>query len=408
MSTFTGDSKLNFYPTEITEVYRIAACLGRLNLNTSVFKEKYNGVYLEMCSSDLSSYSADLPYIYFERLLSAGRLDIIHDCFNVVLSYGDSCPILDPFAGEGEFLSIVSRLSKEISIAVELDENRYNKIEADYKFNCAFEDIDMPASSVSVLLYNPPYGATNGIRNVKHYLTKILQRDILSDGATAVMVIRTDDFLDSFDLIYEHFDVFMKYRVDDAEFAKYKQVVIYAKYSPKNTKSYYYANDFTKEKREAEVFAANPQRFQNSFYSKRDYQLIPGIKFGKIMSDFKIAKKREGIYSSRDKVWDWIIESNEANLGDDFKLVTPKPPKTSEVAVILSSGVINGEIKDNVASHIVAGGVKKVSRIETVISETEDGPVEKLKETRLSRPYLAVLVKQGGELKIKTIEGNAE
>ena len=92
------------------------------------------------------------------------------------------------------------------------------------------------------------------------------------------------------------------------------------------------------------------------------------------------------------------------------KITLPKSPKIGEIANIISSGMINGELDlEDKAKHIVVGGVKDLEKQESETIENDKG--EKIIETktiRYSEPYLNLLVNQNGKLTIKELGGNNE
>ena len=98
----------------------------------------------------------------------------------------------------------------------------------------------------------------------------------------------------------------------------------------------------------------------------------------------------------------------DRSLSEDFELVLPDTPDVGRISTLLSTGLVNGQIDVTIdgvdASHIVSGGVRSIERIEQEKEQLADGKTAtKTTVTRFSRPYLNVLVKQDGKLKIKEI-----
>jgi len=132
--------------------------------------------------------------------------------------------------------------------------------------------------------------------------------------------------------------------------------------------------------------------------------------------DYKLAKenhqyieKSKSYVSKNDGAWNWIREITELkNLGEE-KLTVPKPLKPGEIANILASGMVNGDMDlDGKGKHVVIGGTKKVEKRETNTYKDDNG--EKVTETkviRMSLPYLNILYSENGELKIKEL-GDSE
>ena len=109
--------------------------------------------------------------------------------------------------------------------------------------------------------------------------------------------------------------------------------------------------------------------------------------------------------SKNDSVWKWVKDITELkNLGEE-KLTVPKPLKLGEIANILASGMINGEIDlDGRGKHVVIGGTKSIEKKE--VNSYKDDNGEKITETKIikmSLPYLNILCSENGKLKIKEL-----
>jgi hypothetical protein len=405
MARIGADANFCFMPTEKSEVYRILACLGTPHLN------EYNPVELKDAlayANTISDYRFYQEYRLIHYLIEEKQFDLIDKYFYFSIGYSfgkqKSLTILDPFAGEGEWLNTIKKNTEHsVSIAVEIEKSRYDKIEADVKLHSAFEDSDIPKKSVKLLLFNPPYGSTNGVRNVKNYLSQLIEKKVMADEGVMVAVIRGDDLLDCADILFDNFNLREHYRVNDAEFDRYKQFVLYFNTFQNRLSGIQKATQFTAFKQRLEEIVQAAEPFKTS-----QYGFIPSIGTGVNWEALEGLHKKSKQFqnSGRDKVWDWVTKSRDAKLGDNFELLMPRAPKVGEISNILASGVINGKIDAINANHIVAGGVRRVSRRETFIEDTANGPVEKVRETKLSKPFLNILVRQEGKVVIKSIEGS--
>ena len=134
--------------------------------------------------------------------------------FSMGYDYNNSIVIADLFAGEGRWLDTFYTFmdynknigSKITTIANELDEERFdviwNNSNIYKKYNKSFEELQLPKNSVSLMLFNPPYGTSNGERNVRRYLQMIIDRQLLYNPNPSIdykqgymiFVIRKDDF----------------------------------------------------------------------------------------------------------------------------------------------------------------------------------------------------------------------
>ena len=76
--------------------------------------------------------------------------------------------VCDLFCGEGEWLSLFGLWNDVITIGNEIEQTRYEKSKErniDILFNNAYEEIILPKNTIDVMLFNPPYGQLNGVRN---------------------------------------------------------------------------------------------------------------------------------------------------------------------------------------------------------------------------------------------------
>ena len=286
--------------------------------------------------------------------------------------------------------------------------------------NNSFEELNLGNSICSLILFNPPYGSTNGIRNVRWYLQMIIDRKLIYNPQNSkdyktgymVFVIRKDDFLDSLDVICQHFDVLKNaiYKVNPEEYAKYKQYIFIArlKNNPFNLSNVTDAMDYQKHYNEIKRIIESEPEFELNMYDT--YRMInyPYIDYETAKENNQYVQVSENYISKNDSVWNWVKDITELkNLGEE-KLTIPKPPKPGEIANILASGMVNGDMDlDGKGKHVVIGGTKKVERKE--VSSYKDDNGEKITETKiikLSLPYLNILCSENGELKIKELGGS--
>jgi len=406
-STLAADSKLMYYPTDLKEVYRIVFLLSRsVEVRQYALDDEARAVYQRTINSQRYHWAGLL-----DHLIATGQTDAIDDAF--LAKFGaDKIVVLDPFAGEGVWLNAFKSnyfyFSRLETAAIEIEENRFKKIEADFKVNAAFEDLSLPPKSVSILLYNPPYGSTNGIRNVRYYLQDLIEQDVLISGGVLACVIKEDDAIGIADLLYSNFNLQIHYRVNEAEYAKYKQCVLLLEKNagtiPLDTPAG--MDGYTKFKESLIKRIESGVGFE-SLSGGCPFQYFPScpLDFGSRFSKYNERKPRNGQFSAPDRAWKWLCDDSRARLSEHFELTMPKSPKISEIANLLASGIINGQIDDPEAPHVVSGGVKSVKRREEVVSENADGDeIVTLKEIRFSQPYLNILTIKDGKPIIKQIE----
>lgn len=391
-------SKMMYYPTDLKEVYRVAGIISRLSFY-SVIKNVLTTEEYDTVSRTALTTGKDIKFCLYDYWVNLGEFEKIdkHFYFSSI-----GCVALDPFAGEGEWLSTFKKMIGVTTVAVEIDKSRHDKIEADFKLHCAFEDAILPEQQHGLLLFNPPYGETNKVRNVRYYLEMILERDLLTRNAGIIAVIRGDDFLNCFDLFFKNFEIESFYRVNETEFNRYKQFVITGrKKEDLNFSEAQYMAD--KEHYRKRVEEAAPFNLSDYLPSSWYLPYATASDYRKRLTSAKQIQKTKNQYSSFDECWDWATSEYAPTVASDFELTMARNPKISELATILASGIINGEVADPIAPHVVSAGVKQITQ--KSLEETEDGATQ-LKEIRMSRPELNILTIQNGKAVVKSIQGN--
>ena len=440
-NSLAAESKLQFYPTQEIETYRLLTLLGDLQLDyikeryirdyTIISKEEYNELFLKSADANIP-----IRFVIFDKWLKEERYDLIKSYFTIRFgsdNYNNRkenfpITICDPFCGEGEFLDVFKsfipkdKYSGDIFlIGNELESNRYERfkdnININEKYNKSFEELNLLKNSLSLILFNCPYGSTNGIRNVKNYINQILEKKLIYNPQNSkdyktgymVFVIRKDDFLDSLDVICQYFNVFKNaiYKVNVEEYAKFKQYIFIARlnnrpYDLNNiTDAMDYKNNYNDIKR---IIESEPE-FELSMYNTYQMMNYPYIDYKTLKENHQYVEVSNNYISKNDSVWNWVKDITELkNLGEE-KLTVPKPLKLGEIANILASGMINGEIDlDGKGKHVVIGGTKSIQKKEVNTYKDDNG--EKITETKIikmSLPYLNILCSENGELKIKEL-----
>ena len=422
-----------YYPTQEFETYRLLALLGNVTMNyhaelylkNILDKEVYNELFLKTLDN-----SINLRYAVYDYWLQNKKYDLIKEYFEYQLGYRNDNPVVvcDLFSGESKWLNTFKFINKDTNgndillVANELEENRYNIFKdnpnIDEKYNKSFEELrEIPKNSISLMLFNPPYGSTNNTRNVKFYLSEIIKKQYLYNPTNTkdyktgymVFVIRKDDFLDSLDIICQNFDVLKNaiYKVNPEEYAKYKQYIFIAKlkrfpYDLNNiTNAMDYKNHYNDIKR---IIESEPE-FELSMYNTYRMMNYPYVDYKTLKENHQYVEVSENYISKNDSVWKWVKDITELKNLEEEKLTVPKPLKLGEIANILASGMINGEIDlDGKGKHVVIGGTKSIEKKE--VNSYKDDNGEKITETKIikmSLPYLNILCSEDGELKIKEL-----
>ena len=423
-----------YFPTQEYETHRLLALLGDIQLDYMqerylkeyVFnKEEYNELFIQSANSNIP-----MRFVIFDKWLKEKKYDYIKSYFTIKFGSPNEFPITicDYFAGQGLWLDCfksfipLNQYSNEfILIGNEIEENRFNNMKSnnniDDYYNSSFEELNIASNSCSLCLYNPPYGSTNNIRNVKFYINEIIKKQYLYNPTTSkdyktgymVFIIRKDDFLDSLDVICQHFNVFKNaiYKVNAEEYAKYKQYIFIARlnnrpYDLNNiTDAMDYKNNYNDIKR---IIESEPE-FNLIMYDTYRMMNYPYIDYETLKENHQYVEVSNNYISKNDSVWKWVKDITELkNLGEE-KLTVPKPLKLGEIANILASGMINGEIDlDGKGKHVVIGGTKSIEKKE--VNSYKDDNGDKITETKIikmSLPYLNILCSENGQLKIKEL-----
>lgn len=421
-SQLESDSKLQFYPTHQLETFRImgiiASYISTKNKTTKVFDEKSNRYRDYLIKKDM-----DIPFSNFRysQLLNEQEFDLIKE--NINLSMNRNLIIADLFAGEGEWLKLFKQLQNDnevILIGNELETNRFNKLMEDdlidYKYNLAFEDLQLPKKTVNIMCFNPPYGTTNGERNTRRYLRMILERDIMTNNGVFISVIKETDVLDCLDLYCKYFNIekSIVYKTHDEEFDKFGQIVIIASLRdvPLNLNSINDAAKFETYKQQFKVIIESKIEFHEDFLTKFRHYNYTKVDLKKAFDDFELIKSNKKLISNKnDRGWKWVIDETKARDLSEEIITVPNDLKSGELANIIASGKINGEINlGGIGRHVAVGGVKRIIEESKITVQNKKGELENKTQTIIqSLPYLNLLVNDNGKLKIKELKaGNIE
>lgn len=414
-ATFFSDQKLQFYPTDNLEIIRILGVLSNFcdikQGKYRDFEEKYEHnirkKYLES-NTKLSYSKYRLNY-----LLNDNNLELLYNYFEFSLK---NLTIADLFAGDGRFLKVFRNLCNgdNILIGNELEENRYNTMIKDdlidYHYNLPFEELELPKRIIDIMLYNPPYGVTNGERNVRRYLKMILERELIKKNGILVAVIKTIDAENISDLLAQYFDYnILAYKTNDEEYDKFGQIVIIARLleKPLNLNNINELAKFKEYKEGIQILVNMELPFDVKDYFKSSYYKLAEIDIKKAFEDFTYTINNKQKTSKMDKAWRWIIENTIVNDLSDEVITIPKPLKSGELANIIASGKINGELslEGNKGYHVAVGGVKQVTSENKIKAKNGKGETEtKLETTIQNLPYLNILINNEGKLEIKELK----
>ena len=417
-SQIYADSKLQYYPTSSIETVKILSVLSSSLTNKKGFQEEYSKI--ERLLKDEYFDNRDNIECRMTQYIAN------YICNNQNLhqymesTYLESRVVADLFSGEGNWLKLFKNMCEKPNILIgnELEENRYNELISDglidYHYNLPFEELQLPKKIIDIMLFNPPYGQTNGERNVRRYLRMILERDILNFKSVIVFVIKVDDLLNVADLITQHFKGLLGYKTHEEEFQKFGQVVLFTELKDKPL-DLNKASDVAKYKEELEqnieyINKIKDEYFNPVYIGKKCYCTNKNTDYEKAFDNFKFVQNNDIKKSKMDKAWKWLIDDTKIVDLSEEEMFIPKPLKAGELANVIASGRINGEIEleNGLAHHIAVGGVKQLTSQQKVKSTNRQGETESRLETTIQNlPYLNLLINNNGFLEIKELTNSS-
>jgi hypothetical protein len=426
-SQIYADKKMQYYPTSSIETMRILCVLSSytylLKDLEMEFREKYSSIIRSEYET-VNNETAKQDYRYHDKY-SKYQTNYICDRVNLhryLDSSIDESVCSDLFSGEGNWLKLFKancdKKRPNILIGNEIEENRYNELIQegliDYHYNLAFEDLQLPKKIINIMLFNPPYGISNGERNVRRYFRMMLDKDIMAKNCRIVMVLKQDDLLNISDLITQYFEKLHGYRTHQEEFDKFGQIVLYAtlRKTPLNLNNINEVSKYkeTKTLNENIINKISEVEFDYTMInSYSQYDSSKGNVYRKIFNafeNFNYINKTKAKISKMNKTWKWIMaETKSVDLSEETMTI-PKPLKAGELANIIASGKINGEMSlDNgIGNHVAVGGVRRTTSTKNITVKNSKGEIEDKQETTVENiPYLNLLINNNGKLEIKEL-----
>lgn len=418
-SQIFADSKLQYYPTSSIETTKILSVLCSSVTYKKGYQEEYDKIERLLRNEyfdNKDNIDCRLTQYIANYMCNNPNTYEFMNC-----TYLENRVVADLFAGKGEWLKIFKTMCEKSNVLIgnELEENRYNDMISDglidYHYNLPFEELQLPKKIVDIILFNPPYGQTNGERNVRRYLRMILERDILNFKSVIVFVVKTDDLLNVADLITQNFKSLLGYKTHEEEFQKFGQVVLFAELRDEAL-NLDKSSDVAKYKEELEqnisyINYISNEYFHPSYIGKKCFCTNKNTDYEKAFDNFEFIQGNNIKYSKIDKAWKWLIDDTRIIDLSEEQIFIPKPLKSGELANVIASGRINGELKleNGLAHHIAVGGVKQLTSQQKVKTTNKQGETEsKLETTIQNLPYLNLLINNNGFLEIKELTNNSK
>lgn len=415
--TTIAESKMMFYPTDRIEQYRLfffLTDLGRTEITTEKLINHFYGkqfrideinkLYVPRIYKNSYRFSYYYPWFYLIEKNDIKLLDMIFsnknkECQNFTRNNSHKnkySVVCDLFCGESEWLSLFGLWNDIITIGNEIETTRYEKSKErniDILFNNAYEEIILPKNSVDVMLFNPPYGQLNGVRNSYYYLKDILEKQYVKEGGYIVLVLRKQDMEDCLELMLSAGSIHLLYKFNDNEYEKYQQFGAILQIENRNQGQDYILRRLNEKFRYLSVLKEE-YNFQNTTIMNSLRFFLPTIETKK--SDFKeyilnniIYREKKKNSNINDVLWKNIKKETSAPSVEVSKIVMPKQPKYNELSNIIASGYINSDFdEEDEFPHVAVGGVKQtVNNVESYDDDNKKNEIVYKKAV----PYLRIL-----------------
>lgn len=415
--TTIAESKMMFYPTDRIEQYRLfffLTDLGRVEITTKKLVEDIYGKQYQVDSinqlyvPNLYKNSYRFGYYYpWHYLLEKGNIEILDKIFSKKTKESEYYTrktigkkkftvVCDLFCGESEWLSLFGLWNDVITIGNEIEPNRYEKSkekDIDILFNFAYEEIVLPKNTVDIMLFNPPYGQNNGVRNSYYYLKDIIEKQYVKESGYIVCVLRKKDMEDCLELMLSAGNILLLYKVNDNEYEKYQQFACILQISNRNSGADYVLRRINEKFRYLSVlneeYNFQKTTIMNSLRFFTDARETTKLDFKEYIANNMTYEDNKTHSNINDVLWKNIKKETSAPSIEISKIIMPKMPKYNELSNIIASGYINSDFDDrDSVPHVAIGGVKQtVNNIKIYDDSKQNKDIVYKKAV----PYLRVL-----------------
>lgn len=397
-----ADSRMQFWETDIQEQYLSIIDCFNVNLKNAEVINLLN-LKQKKILNDISNQNRNILIkkgenaFYneiYKRLAEKRRFDILETVFEYsfpIFRYGENrITIADIFAGNGNWLNRFNKLLNKsqknnlISFYNEIDEVKYQKNRNKFTIsqNEPAENLiqEIPKKSISIMIFNPPYGNTNGHRNVNRFLDMVLKDDIIANDGIMLFALNRLDIEDNLQLILQNFEVELtsiKKFTNKMEFNKLKQYY-FVGYKRSITKI-----DIEEDKK---TFLSYLNSCEHSKILYKKESAIPRTLFFDEFAAIDIKKRiNEFTADIKDLGIDSILKYDKT----DFKMEVPRKLKLSEMNFFLSRGKIQGQIEIDGKNFFVNSGTKNEKTI--VDKKNEKGEIIGRTEITKETPYINII-----------------
>ena len=393
-------SKLDYFPTNYEIQYKALPYVANVSFKNENYIRKSTIKFIEKYIG--KNKRTDDIYM---GLISMGRYDIIDECFKAewerkyynnddeATTQSDKVVVADLFAGEGEWLNTFKKLApfkQTYILANEVEKNRFLSCKSKKFSNViwgSYEEMreKIPQSFVDIMLFNPPYGDTDGQRNVDRFFDMLMKDKYMEEFGRVIGVFNENDFEIIMPKLVRYCNVIYAFRLEDskAEAERLKQVCVIFYFKNYETSEYY----LKREQDSLLEYLTKPYRctlnMSTSYLNPKSIQ----ARFDK----FNVTKNPE-MYRSNIESDGWKEFINGVTIetfqGKTIKL-SERPRNLGAAANLILSGLINGEIPGE-HEHCIAAGITEQ------VSKRVDEETGNIIVTKKSEPFLSVLT--GGNI----------
>ncbi len=323
------------------------------------------------------------------RLASQERMGYYPTPLNVVedlkkiINIQPEARLLDTCCGEGQALKVITEGTQAKTFGVELDQQRFKKAQevlGQTVWCDALYEFRAPKKSFGLLWLNPPYDnaevelGQNRERLEKQFLSK--HWDYLQDKGVLVYIVSFDVLRKVGSFFYKRCTNLDILSFPWADYQKFKQVVLIC---VKQRPSY---DEFSKNVSFIELVCENeppdiPKDLENTDEAKVRYHIPAAAK----IDDFYFWSRRlnpdQAIKQVKmSAVWNRVIKTVLPVTATN-NVQTLAPLREGHIAMLLASGMMNGEIVgENNERLIVKGSAKKIKQKTTEENDSTEKHIE--------------------------------
>lgn len=303
------------------------------------------------------------------------------------LQFAGPSRLFDPCCGEGDALAEVGKVAPDGSATygIELDGQRAEKArrKLHHTVTCAYERARVETAGMQFCWLNPPYDQQSGLGGLAFRKELIFLRDIskfvAADGVLVFIIPRYTLGQDMVNALVNRFTDLAVYQFDDAEYAAYKQVVVFGRRRAKSLSS-------LKQLTEAERLARNDLMM----YGKDEDEPMPyldepdrrtwTVPHSESMDTSIIFR---GYILDEDELVQDLSQSEVFRMCENLLSTAVQhtalrrpllPFRRTHMATLISAGALNGAVGVADNRHMVVGITRKVVEREIVLAEDGKEP----------------------------------